>query len=127
MTQNARQRLLTRWAIACGEARVKGLPEPTLGDFVTEEKRRPVIERARVFRRETGERLYQRAALHYAERRLLRMILNLFASAVTHPAHVVPRLYARKLRPLLGWSARTGRAVAGPDPAREVYPCASGN
>ncbi len=69
MTQNARQRLLHRWAIACGEARVKGLTEPSYGEFVAEEKRRPPMERARIFRRETGERLYQQAALYYAEQR----------------------------------------------------------
>ena len=127
MKQNARQRLLHRWAIACGKARVNGLPEPTLDDFVTGENHRPVIERARVLRREMGERLYQQAALHYAEQRPFRMILNLLASAVAHPAHVVPRLYARKLQPLLIRPARTGMAVAGPDPAREVYPCAPGH
>jgi glycosyltransferase involved in cell wall biosynthesis len=128
MKQNARQRLLHRWAIACGKARVKGLPEPTFADFIEKEKRRPVIERVRALRREMGERLYQRAALHYAEQRPLKMILNLLASAVAHPAHVVPRLYARKLQPLLRGTALHGvAAVAGPDPAREVYPCAPGH
>lgn len=128
MTQNARQRLLHRWAIACGNARVKGLPEPNVGDFVEGEKRRPVMERARVLRRETGERFYQLAALHYAEGRPFGMIAALLAAALTHPAHVVPRIYARKLQPLLGkrvWPGIGG--VTCQDPAREVYPCAPGN
>lgn len=127
MTQNARQRMLHRWAIACGEARVHGLPEPTLGDFVEREKGLPVVERARVFRREAGERLYQRAALHYAEQRPLGMIVALLAASVMHPAHVIPRLYARKLQPLLNGSVRSVTAVAGRDPATEVFPYAPGN
>ena len=127
MTQNAGQRLLHRWAIACGEARVKGLPEPSFGEFMAGEKRRPVAERIRISRRETGERLYQRAALHYAEQRPLAMIPCLLAAAVIHPAHVIPRLYARKIEPLLNGRMRPGRAaVARQDPAREVSPYAPG-
>lgn len=127
MTQNARQRLLTRWAIACGEARVKGLPEPSCREFMARQKRRPAIQRAHAFRREAGERLYQRAALHYAEQRPLGMIVALIAAAAMHPAHVIPRLYARKLQPLLQGSAWSAKAVAGPDPATEVLPYAPGN
>jgi glycosyltransferase involved in cell wall biosynthesis len=127
MTQNARQRLLHRWAIACGEARVKGLMEPSYSEFVASEKLRPAVERARIFRRETGERLYQRAALHYAEQRPLGMILALMAAAVTHPAHVLPRLYARKIEPLLTGSLRPGMtAVTRQDSAREACPHAPG-
>jgi len=108
MTQNARQRLLHRWAIACGKARVKGIPEPSFDRFLEGEKRRPVRERAGVFRRETGERLYQRAALDFAEQRPLRMILTLLAAAAMHPRHVIPRLYARKIEPLLNGRLKTG-------------------
>jgi GT2 family glycosyltransferase len=127
MTQNARQRLLHRWAIACGEARVKGLMEPSCSEFVASEKLRPAVERARIFRRETGERLYQRAALHYAEQRPLGMILALMAAAVTHPAHVLPRLYARKIEPLLTGSLRPGMtAVTRQDSVREACPHAPG-
>jgi GT2 family glycosyltransferase len=127
MTQNARQRLLHRWAIACGEARVKGLMEPSYSEFVASEKLRPAVERARIFRRETGERLYQRAALHYAEQRPLGMILALMAAAVTHPAHVLPRLYARKIEPLLTGSLRPGMtAVTRQESAREACPHAPG-
>jgi GT2 family glycosyltransferase len=128
MTQNARQRLLHRWAIACGEARLKGLMEPSYSEFVAGEKRRPVVERARIFRRETGERLYQRAALHYAEQRPLGLILSLLAAAVMHPAHVFPRLYARKILPCLSGSLRPGMAaVVRQDTAREACPHAPGN
>ena len=127
MTQNARQRLLHRWAIACGEARGKGLTEPSYSEFVAEERHRPPIERARTVRRETGERLYQRAALHYAEQRPLGMILALMAAAVTHPAHVLPRLYARKIEPLLTGSLRPGMtAVTRQDSVREACPHAPG-
>lgn len=127
MTQNARQRLLTRWAVACGKARVKGLPEPSCREFMARQKHRPATERARTFRREAGERLYQRAALHYAEQRPLGMIVALLAAAVMHPAHVIPRLYARKLQPLLNGSVRSVTAVAGRDPATEELPYAPGN
>ena len=101
MTLNARQRLLHRWAIACSQARVKGMPEPSFSEFLEGQRRRPVKERAQVLRRETGERLYQRAALYYAEQDLLRMILWLLAAAALHPVHVIPRLYARKIAPAL--------------------------
>lgn len=127
MTQNARQRLLHRWAIACGKARGKGLTEPSYSDFVAEEKHRPPIERARIFRRETGERLYQQAALCYAEQRPLGMILNLIAAAAMHPVHVIPRLYARKIEPLLTGKLRPGMtAVTRQDPSREACPHAPG-
>jgi GT2 family glycosyltransferase len=127
MTQNARQRMLTRWAIACGQARVKGMPEPSYAEFLEQEKRRPFMERARVSRKETGERLYQRAALHYAEQRPLGMILGLLAAVVLHPAHVIPRLYARKIHPLLSGSLRLGMAaVVRQDPPREACPHAPG-
>ena len=127
MTQNARQRLLHRWAIACGTARVEGLPEPSFGDFMEGEKRRPVVERARIVRRETGERLYQNAALHYAEQRPFRMILTLLAAAATHPAHVIPRLYARKIGPLLNGRLGAGMTAAtGREPAPEVCLHATG-
>lgn len=127
MTQNARQRLLHRWAIACGEARVKGMPEPSYGEFIKGEKGRPVVERARICRRETGERLYQRAALHYAEQRPFGMVLCLLAAAAMHPAHVIPRLYARKIQPLLNGRLRAGMtAVVRQDSAREACPYAPG-
>ena len=127
MTQNARQRLLHRWAIACGAARTRGLPEPSFGDFIEGEKRRPVGERARIVRRETGERLYQNAALHYAEQRPIRMILTLLAAAAMNPAHVIPRLYARKIGPLLNGRLRTGMtAVTRRDPAPKVCIHATG-
>jgi len=102
MTQNARQRLLHRWAIACGEARVKGLQEPSYGEFVKGEKSRPVVERARIFRMETGERLFQRSALHYACGDYLRLLVFLLMAVTLHPRHVIARLYARKMAPLLG-------------------------
>ena len=127
MTQNARQRLLHRWAIVCGESRARGLPEPSFGDFIEGEKRRPVGERVRIVRRETGERFYQNAALHYAEQSPFRMALALLAAAVIHPAHVIPRLYARKIEPLLNGGLRAGMtAVTGRDPAPEVCPHAAG-
>lgn len=127
MTQNARQRLLHRWAIACGEARGKGLTEPSYSEFVAEEKHLSPVERARIFRRETGERLYQQAALCYAEHRPLGMILNLIAAVVMHPVHVIPRLYTRKIEPLLTGRLRFGMtAVTRQDPAREACPHAPG-
>jgi glycosyltransferase involved in cell wall biosynthesis len=127
MTQNARQRLLHRWAIACGRARVKGVPEPSCAEFLEHEKRRPVMERACVSRKETGERLYQRAALHYAEQSPLRMILFVLAAAVLHPRHVIPRLYARKILPLMNRNLRADvTGFAQPATGREVCPHAPG-
>ena len=127
MTQNARQRLLTRWAIACGQARVKGMPEPSHAEFLEQEKSRPVMERARVWRQETGERLYQRAALHYAEQRPLRMTLFVLAAAVLHPGHVIPRLYARKILPLMNRNLRPdATGFVQPAAGREACPHAPG-
>ena len=125
MTQNARQRLLHRWAIACGEARVKGLMEPSCCEFLAGEKLRPAVERARILRRETGERLYQRAALYYAEQRPLGMILSLLAAVVLHPAHVIPRLYARKILPHISGELRH-TAAAARHQARKECACAPG-
>ena len=125
MTQNARQRLLHRWAIACGEARVKGLPEPSFSEFIEGEKRRPVVERTRVVRQETGERLYQRAALYYAEQCPLRMILWVLAAAALHPMHVIPRLYTRKIHPHISGKLRL-TATAARHQARKEYACAPG-
>jgi glycosyltransferase involved in cell wall biosynthesis len=127
MMQNARQRRLHRWAIACGKARAKGLPEPSYSEFLEGETHRPAMERARIFRRETGERLYQRAALHYAEQRPLQLALNLLVAAVMHPAHVIPRLYARKIQPCLSGSLRPATAtVVRRDSAREASSYAPG-
>ena len=127
MTQNARQRLLHRWAIACGAARTEGVQEPSFGDFIEGEKLRPAGERARIARRETGERLYQNAALHYAEQRPFRMILTLLAAAAMNPAHVIPRLYARKIGPLLNGRLGPGMtAVTGQGSAPEVCLHATG-
>ncbi len=125
MTQNARQRLLHRWAIACGKARVKGLPEPLFSEFIEGEKRRPVVERTRIFRQETGERLYQRAALYYAEQCPLRMILWVLAAAALHPMHVIPRLYARKIHPHISGKLRL-TAAAARHQVRKEYACAPG-
>jgi hypothetical protein len=126
MTQNARQRLLHRWAIACGQARRKGMPEPSFGEFLEGQRSRPVMERAQVFRKETGERLYQRAALHYAEQNPLRMILWLLAAAVLHPVHVIPRLYARKIQPHIRKELRLPAATDVRQPEGKECPCATG-
>jgi GT2 family glycosyltransferase len=127
MTQNAPQRLLTRWAIACGQARVKGMPEPSYAEFLEREKHRPVMERVRVSRKETGERLYQRAALHYAEQCPLSMTLFVLAAVVLHPGHVIPRLYARKILPLMSRNLRPdATGFVQPAAGREACPHAPG-
>jgi glycosyltransferase involved in cell wall biosynthesis len=127
MTLNARQRLLHRWAIACGRARVKRMPEPSFGEFLEGQRRRPVMERAQVLRKEMGERLYQRAALYYAEQCPLRMILFVLAAAVLHPVHVIPRLYTRKIAPALEKSLPETSPVPMPVPGgKEAYRHAPG-
>ena len=69
------QRLLHRWVDCLRRgAESKGLMEPPYSEFLAGEKLRPAVERARIFRRETGERLYQSAALYYAEQRPFEMM-----------------------------------------------------
>ncbi len=102
MSRNAEQRLHHRWVMACAGARRKGRVEPTLQEFLAGEKDRPWPERLQARREELGERLFQRAALHYACGNPIRLAAFLSAALTLHPRHVVARLYDRKMAPLLG-------------------------
>ena len=101
MTRNAEQRRHQRWAEACGKARKKGETEPALDEFILWEKMRPWPERLRAYRSVSGERLYQKAALHYACGEFAALAAFLCLAACLNPGHVIPRLYTRKIAPAL--------------------------
>jgi glycosyltransferase involved in cell wall biosynthesis len=101
MTRNAEQRRHQRWALACARARKNGRNEPTLEEFSTWEKKRSWSKRVHDFTSETGEILYQRAALHYSCGDYFRTLSLVAASLLLNPWHVIPRLYARKIEPLI--------------------------
>lgn len=101
MSRNAEQRLHHRWAAACAEARRQGREEPCLQEFLQGEKTRPWFPRFHARRSELGERLFQRAALHYACGDCLRLAASLSMAVMFHPRHVIARLYERKMAPLL--------------------------
>jgi hypothetical protein len=69
--------------------------------FRAAERHRPLGEKACAFLLEAGERLYQRAALHYAGGGYPSLAACLLASLALNPGHVIPRLYDRKIAPML--------------------------
>jgi len=95
------QELYDAWALECMRRRRQGGEEPPLADFVKGQERRPWYEKVDSRRRYAGEALYQRAALYYAEGDLIGMSFLLAAAAAVHPAHVLRRIYERKIYPLL--------------------------
>ncbi len=101
MLRNAEQRRYHRWVMACAEARRKGREEPLLQEFLQGEKDRPWSLRFHARRSELGESLFQRAALYYACGEYLRLAASLSMAFMLHPRHVMERLYARKMEPLL--------------------------
>jgi glycosyltransferase involved in cell wall biosynthesis len=101
MARNAEQKLCHRWVMACAQARRKGLPEPCFAMFRAAERHRPPGEKVCAFLLEAGERLYQRAALHYAGGAYPSLAACLLASLALNPGHVIPRLYDRKIAPML--------------------------
>jgi len=101
MKRNAEQKRCHRWVMACADARSRGAGEPTLDAFLWAERRRPLRVRLRDLRKESGERLYQKAALHYASGNYPALAACLFLAACLNPGHVIPRLYDRKIAPAL--------------------------
>jgi len=101
MKRNAEQKRCHRWVMACAEARRKGRDEPLLADFLRAEKRRPWPVRLHALRQESGERFYQKAALHYAGGNYPALAACLCLAACLNPGHVIPRLYDRKIAPAL--------------------------
>jgi hypothetical protein len=87
--------------MACADARSRGAGEPTLDVFLRAEHERPFRVRLRDLRKESGERLYQRAALHYAGGNYPALAACLYLAACLNPGHVIPRLYDRKIAPTL--------------------------
>ena len=102
MARNAEQRRHHRWVMACTAARKRGRVEPLLQEFLEGEKDRPWSIRFHAWRQEMGERLFQRAALHYACGDHLRLPGFLSLAIALHPYHVIARLYKRKMAPLIG-------------------------
>ena len=101
MKRNAEQKRCHRWVMACAEARRKGREEPLLAEFLQAEKRRPWPVRLHALRQESGERFYQKAALHYAGGNYPALTVCLCLAACLNPSHVIPRLYDRKIAPAL--------------------------
>ncbi|HPG71680.1 MAG TPA: glycosyltransferase [Syntrophales bacterium] len=101
MKRNAEQKRCHRWVMACADARGKGREEPLLEEFLRAERRRPWPVRFRAWRREAGERYYQTAALRYADGNCAALAAFLCLAACLNPAHVLPRLYDRKIAPML--------------------------
>ena len=116
MKRNAEQKRCHRWVMACAEARRKGREEPLLADFLRAEKRRPWPVRLHALRQESGERFYQKAALHYAGRHYPALAACLCLAACLNPGHVIPRLYDRKIAPALESSLRETSPVPMPLP-----------
>ncbi|MCX5833286.1 MAG: glycosyltransferase [Deltaproteobacteria bacterium] len=95
------QELYDAWALERMRRRRQGGDEPSLADFMEEQERRPWHEKAGARRKYTGEALYQKAALYYAEGDFIGMSFMLAAAAAVHPVHVFRRIYERKVYPLL--------------------------
>lgn len=95
------QELYDAWALERMRRRRRGEDEPSLADFMDEQEKRPWYEKADSRRRYTGEALYQKAALYYAEGDFIGTSFLLAAAAAVHPAHVIRRIYGRKIYPLL--------------------------
>jgi glycosyltransferase involved in cell wall biosynthesis len=119
MTRNAEQRRHQRWAIACGKARKRGEEEPALNEFILWEKKRPWPERLRAYRSESGERLYQKAALYYACGKYPALASCLCLAVCLNPGHVIPRLYDRKIAPALEKGILGKRPVPIPIPGEK--------
>jgi glycosyltransferase involved in cell wall biosynthesis len=94
-------RLYGEWAIRCIHARRSGLSEPSFEEYLAMRRRRPWYARLESGRKSSGEDLYQRAALLYANRKYMRTTMNLLASLVIHPVHVIPRVHSRVIWPFL--------------------------
>jgi hypothetical protein len=101
MKRNAEQKCCHRWVMACADARRRGAGEPALDAFLRAERKRPPRVRLRDLRKESGERLYQKAALHYASGHYPALAACLCLAACLNPGHVIPRLYDRKIAPAL--------------------------
>jgi hypothetical protein len=101
MRRNTEQKRCHRWVMACAEARGRGREEPSLEEFLHAERCRPWAARFDALRQETGERYYQKAALHYAGGNYPALAACLCLAACLNPGHVIPRLYDRKIAPAL--------------------------
>ncbi len=127
MKRNAEQKRCHRWVMACADARSRGASEPALDDFLRAERKRPLRVRLCDLRRESGERLYQKAALHYAGGNYPALAACLCLAACLNPGHVIPRLYDRKIAPMLGNSLPEESPVPMPLPGgKEACRHASG-
>jgi glycosyltransferase involved in cell wall biosynthesis len=94
-------RLYGEWAIRCIYARRSGLSEPSFEEYLALRRNRPWYARLDSGRKSSGEDFYQRAALLYANRKYMLTTMNLLASLVIHPVHVIPRVHSRVIWPFL--------------------------
>lgn len=116
MKRNAEQKRCHRWVMACADARSRGAGEPALDDFLRAERKRSLHVRLRDLCKESGERLYQKAALHYASGNYPALVACLCLAACLNPGHVIPRLYDRKIAPVLENSLPEESSVPMPLP-----------
>lgn len=101
MKRNAEQKRCHRWVMACSDARRHGAGEPTMDAFLRAGRKRPLRVRLRDLQKESGERLYQKAALHYACANYPALAACLCLAVCLNPSHVIPRLCDRIIAPAL--------------------------
>jgi glycosyltransferase involved in cell wall biosynthesis len=101
MSRQGEQRIQYKWVIECMMARRARRAEPSFEEFLRIWRNRPWHRKLAEFVEDSGEQLYQRAALSYANGEYLKTISCLCISLVIHPRHVFPRLYMRKIAPAL--------------------------
>ncbi len=101
MSRQGEQRIQYKWVIECMRARRSGRDEPGFEEFLRMRQGRSWQRKLGEWAEDAGERLYQRAALHYASGNYLKTASFLFLSLAIHPRHVIPRLYMRKIAPAL--------------------------
>jgi glycosyltransferase involved in cell wall biosynthesis len=116
MKRNGEQKRCHRWVMACADARRRGAGEPSLDDFLRAERKRPLRVRLSDLRKESGERLYQKAALCYASGNYPALAACLCLAAFLNPVHVIPRLYDRKIASALEKGLPEERPVTMPFP-----------
>ena len=111
-------RFYESWALRCMAARSRGEAEPSFGEFVDWLDERPWFSRVNARRVLTGEMVYQKAALAYAGERRMESLFYLLVSMAIHPHHVIPRVYLRKIRPVVNKRLKIKAESIRPRPDR---------
>jgi GT2 family glycosyltransferase len=85
-------RMQYEWLRACLRARRGNKPEPSREEFLALWDSAPVLERGNRFRKIQAKGLYRAAGFAFAERRLFKAAVHIFASFVMSPIYTVRRL-----------------------------------